>query len=215
MAKICTKGCGIVKTKADAVEVNITVSGINFDYDKALSEAAEFLNEVKACLKKAGFEENSLKTAHFDVSKRTEQIQNEEGIYKNKFIGYECRYDNILRFPLDMQRLSDTISLLSKCSAFPSFDVRFTFEDTVKIKKKLLRAAFEDAKSSAEALAEAAGGKLSKLLSIDYSANVINIYSDTSCNMPAGRMLFKAEAIDITPEDIENTESVVAEWEMG
>ncbi len=213
MTKIITTGLGVINSAADIVEISISVSGIDYDYDKALSQAAIHLNEVKASLKKAGFDEKSLKTLHFNVRKQTQSVKEPDGSYKEKFIGYECIYENVLRFDFDMQRLSESIAILSKCKAFPSFNISFCVKQTEEIKDSLLKAAFDDAKKSALSLCKQAALKLLNIESITYSSDTLNVYSQTGMDTLKGRIMFEAQNIDITPEEIKNTLSVEVVWQ--
>ena len=66
---IKVRGVGKISAPVDYVEINLSLSGKEEDYEKALNKAGEKLESLKFALGSLGMEENSLKTRGFSVRK--------------------------------------------------------------------------------------------------------------------------------------------------
>ena len=121
-----------------------------------------------------------------------------------------------LSFYLDMKRLGETISAIGGCRAKPDLNIRFTVKEPEAVNARLLQAAADNARRKAELLCAASGVKLGQLQHIEYNWKDTSVYSRTAVNadravMPMMKNAFRAE---MTPEDIELSDSAAFIWEI-
>lgn len=161
-----------------------------------------------------GFQKTDLKTMNFDVRPNFESERDKNGNYKSIFIGYICTHDLKLEFDLDMQKMSEVLTALVRCSANPEFDIKFSVKDKNAISESLLINATENAKSVAKILAKASDVKLGQIINIDYNWGEIHLYSDTRYSDSDMKVCAASVCIDIEPEDIDVSDTVTFVWEI-
>jgi uncharacterized protein YggE len=121
-----------------------------------------------------------------------------------------------LSFSLDMQRLGVTMSAIGSCRATPEMNISFTVREPEAVNGRLLRAAADNARGKAELLCAASGVSLGQLQRIEYNWSEQPFYSRTSVTadrlaMPMMKNAFRA---DMTPEEIELSDSAAFIWEI-
>ncbi len=208
---ITVKGVGKVSASPDNIEISITVSSVNKNYKTAVDTANKKLSALRDALEKTGFERERLKTVRFDVH-AVHKYKNSE----NVFVGYSVDHSLSLELDMDKELLASTIDALSGCDADTNFNIRFTVKDKDALKSKLLRAAAENARENALILCEASGVTLGELIKINYSWSELNICSPTAYSMGERlRGVCNEAAADITPEDINLSDSAEFVWEIS
>ena len=130
------------------------------------------------------------------------------------FAGYVCTERLTLRFPLDMALLDKVLGETGESGAAAEFTVRFTRRQERAVKDALIKAAVRDAAHKAAVLAEAAGETLGALVAVEYGASPVNLYSRTEFSRDSNPKVRAAAAFAFTPEDIENTDTVTAVYEL-
>ena len=216
MKTITIKEMGNATIKPDLIVVTIRLESEDKEYDKALSFAANKIEELNKSLEEIGFNKNAIKTTSFNVHTKYENIR-DNNVYKNIFKGYVCIHNLKIEFTLDIKKLSQVLSVISNCLAKPEFEIAFTIKDSESLKKELLKSIANNAKEKAMILCEASNVKLGELLSISYNFDEINLLSNTNYKVESSYMM-KAEArctsIDIEPEDIKINDSATFVWEI-
>lgn len=127
-----------------------------------------------------------------------------------------------VEFPVDNTLLGKILFVLGHSELQPEFDIEYTIADPEKSKNELLKKAVTDSMEKASILTQAANVSLGSIISIDYSWNEIKFVSK-----PVNKMMRKSsyseEAIysadsgyniDISPNDIDVTDSVTVIWEI-
>lgn len=223
MKTVTVKGIGKASAPVDTVELSFRVWAKNKSYDKALEAADKKVAALEAALSAAGFPAANFQTAGFHVNTEYESVPDEKGNYRTVFSGYNCSYDQLLRFDFDAARLGEALSAVAASKAQPELQVRFTVREPEKLEAELLRSAAGNAKARAEILCAAAGQRLGELQKIDYDLSHLNFNSATmmdmaECAMPqAANGMLKAKrsfGAALRPQDIDLQDTAVFVWEI-
>ena len=107
---ITVRGVGTARTKPDLVELSLELNAKDMDYNKAVRLADEKISELTDALVGIGFGEDALKTLNFNVSTSYEGVQDEKGVYRNVFDGYNVWHSLQLTFDFTAERLAETLS---------------------------------------------------------------------------------------------------------
>ncbi len=219
MKTVTVKGIGRVSAPVDTVELSFRLWAKDKNYDAALEAAAEKVDALERALEKAGFSKEDYQTAGFHVNTEYESVQNKNGVYQTVFSGYNCSYDQLLRFDFDTERLGVALAAVAESKAQPELNVNFTVKEPEKLEEALLQSAAENAKKRAEVLCRASGVKMGELQRIDYEFGHLNFRSETmmtmeDCAVPALGAAKRSMAANLRPKDIELQETAVFMWEI-
>lgn len=217
MRTITVKGTGRVKAAVDYVVITMSLDATDQVYDAAMERAAEQLEELTASMTAVGFEKDAVKTTNFNVNTEYVSEKDELGNYKRVFDGYKVSHQLKLEFDFDTAILAKVLSAIGTCPAKPELHIRFTVKDGEMVKEEVLRQAAVNARQKAEVLCAASGAKLGELVTIDYNWSEIGLYSDTSYRVAEDCMMkpMLARSVEITPEDVEASDTVTFVWEIG
>lgn len=218
---ISVKGVGEVSAAPDLVQLLMSLEARDKNYEKMMEKASGQTKQVKDALAEKGFDKKDIKTTRFNVGTEYDHVHDDKGNYNKVFKGYLAEHSLILRFDLDMEKLSEALSAITSCKAQPRFSIAFTVKDPETVKDGLLRELTANARHKAEVLCEASGMKLGKLLSVEYDWENRKLYSATAYNtmedcVQEGAMprVMSAKAVSIEPEDIKLKDSAGFVWEI-
>lgn len=214
---ITIKGIAKLSPKPDQTVVSLMLKTVHADYDKAMDEAAKHLEQLRSAIAEIGFTKDDLKTTSFDVGTAYENERDENGNYKQIFVGYRVTHGLKLEFDFDSQRLSKVLGAIAVCIAEPELNVQFTVKDKEAVDAALLQSACANAKAKAEILTKASGVTLGELVSIDYNWSELHLFSQTQYDMEDDCMRMGSAAptsIEIEPDDIDISDSVTFVWEI-
>ncbi len=207
---ITVKGIGNVSAKPDLVEINLTLSRQNIDYERTMKESSDAIGNLQETIVKLGFDKKDLKTTDFSV--RTEY---ERKNYKSFFKGFLCSHRLKFEFDFEMSKLSEVLSAFAHCESKPEFTVNFTVKNKTAVNEALLVNATENAKAKAQILAKASGVTLGQIVNIDYNWGEMHMYSDTKyCLMESDMMAPTGAPMDFEPDDIDVSDTVTFVWEI-
>ncbi|MCM1313729.1 MAG: SIMPL domain-containing protein [Roseburia sp.] len=213
---ITVKGIGRASARPDTVVLSMSLDSRDKDYDKAMEIAADNIEDITRAVIAAGFEKEALKTTDFNVRTEYESVKGRDGNYRQEFRGYVVSHNLKVEFGFDVKRLSKALSAIAGCASHPQLSISFVVKDTAAVNEEMLRSAAENARKKAEILCDASGGKLGKLLTIDYSWSEINICSDTGYRLAeecySAPMM--AREIEIEPDDVDVSDTATFVWEM-
>ena len=209
---IAIQGTGRVSAAPDLIEIPLSLTALDADYESAAAQSEAQLASLRAALEPLGFAEADLPTVSYQVSTEYENVPDEHGVYRSRFKGYRCSHDLKLAFALDMDRLSAVLTALSACSAKPEFRIRFTVCDPDAVYGALLRSAAENARAKAEVLCAASGVKLGGLLHIRYGRNEQEVYSRTNVMYACDEAAPRAKGLSIQPDDIRLSDTATFIW---
>ena len=223
MKTVTVKGVGRASAAVDTVELSFRVWAKNKSYDKALDAADKQVSALEEALTAAGFPAADFQTAGFHVNTEYESVCDDKGNYHSEFSGYNCSYDQLLRFGFDAARLGEALNAVAASKAKPELQVRFTLREPEKLEAVLLRSAAANAKARAEVLCAASGCRLGELQKIDYDLSRLNFHSETviemeDCAVPLmanGAMKAKRNfGSALRPQDIDLRDTAVFVWEI-
>ena len=209
---ITVRGIGRASVKPDNVTLTFTLEAKDMDYQQAADTAAGQIEALRQAVEAAGHSREDLKTV--DLGVRTEyRGVDENGRYRQEFDGYVCSHTLRLDFDLTPERLSETLTALSRCAAKPSLSVGFSVKDPTAVSEAILRDAAANARRRAALLCEASGTALGELLRIDYDWNRPRFESRSRFEENMARpMLAKAAFADLAPQEIEAEDSASFTW---
>lgn len=205
------KGQGKISKAPDTIEIILDIITVNKDYEEMMKEAGQKISILTQQLVELGFDEKNLKTTNFMINAKYDNEYDQNGKHTQNFIGYETRHTVKLEFPINLDLLSDVLSVISRNIVKPELRILFTIKDKALITKELLESAVKDAKNKANILANASGVRVGEIQEINYNWAEIRPYSDT---MIAPQALYSIEKINIVPENIELNEFVNISFEI-
>lgn len=215
MKTITVKGVGSVSAKPDYVVLSLFLKAADKNYETAMEMAAKKINELNRALTEIGFENDSVKTADFDVRTVYGSRKDHNGNYHRFFDGYEVNHRLKVSFDFDSKLLSMALSTIASCVAMPELSISFTVKDTSAANEYLLKSAAENARKKAEILCAASNADLGELLSIDYNWGELDIYSPTRYELDEKCMsMAPTHSIDIEPDDIRLSDTVTFVWNI-
>lgn len=190
------------KLPPDTVEIRLTANGEAKKYAEAVESADAVADAAVATLKKADFADVRADSV------RVSTVRNEK-----KIIGYRASREFYVEFPYDKKRMSDALDALAEVVC--AWSVGFKLKDRSK-SDELVAAAVETAKKNAEIIAKAAGVKLGRLADAQYATyggeGGVHLAKFRAYNAAVD---CAGAADDVSPEDVEISESVTCSWEIG
>ena len=212
-------GKGKLAVRPDTIQLNIRAEGVLKDYAEAVNKSAEHTASIRKAIESAGLDPKDLKTVNFAVDSKYEGYTDRNNNWKQRFVGYEYQHALYIKFENDNSLLGRVLTELTKCSLPVEFSIGHTVKDPEAVKTELLAKAVEDSRKKAEVLAAAAGLKLGRIVTIDYSWDELEIYAQPMKRMAAsgaGAMLEEDCCdIDIEADDINVQDTVTIVWEIG
>lgn len=210
---ICISGTGIANQAPDQIILYISFEVINKNYEKLIEETTIAINSLNKQIEHVGFSKSDLKNTLFNISTEYENRRKSNGDYERIFKGYKTTNKFTIYFDLNLKYLSSLIYSISQCIISPELSIDFTIKDTTAIKDELLISATNDAAKKAEILAKSTGASLGKILNINYKFDEYSTISKTRYNFNDTYQIH-ASIVDITPEEINLSESVSFIWEL-
>lgn len=203
-----------VSIKPDIAVLSVKISRLSQNYAEAVDQLETGVNEIKTAVSKLHIDVNQLKTASFNVNSEYEGYSDDNGVWKNRFVGYSASESLKLEIPLDNKLLANLLNAVAESSCNPELYISFSVKDKTKAKDRVIAKAVKDSARKAKLLTDAAGVALGEIVAINYSFGETALISPTVYNRDAGAMLCKASANEITPEDITVSDSVSVVWEI-
>lgn len=214
---ITVKGIGSASVKPDQIEIHLSLSAKDKQYDKAMELASEQISRLYRAVEKAGLEKDNLKTTHFDVTTDYDRVRDKYGNYHEVFNGYECSHDLKLTFDFNTTTLSNALNAITNSRINPKIKIKFTIKNPSAVSELILQDATENARRKAEILCRASGVSLGKLLLIDYNWGEVTFvsptrydYDDCMIAAPAGHF----SGVEIEPENIKASDTATFVWEI-
>ncbi len=217
MRYIRVTGRGAVRLQPDLTRITLSIRGTEAEYTATMERSSRDTAALREAVTSLGFAPGDLKTLSFSVDTRYESRTDDKGVWTQHFVGYEYSHMLKLEFAPDNELLGRLMYALAQSSVDAEFHISYTVRDREAAKNALLADAVRDASSKAAVLAQAAGVRLGSLHSIDYSWGEVNFEVQ-----PVNRMLMadaapamgKSYDMDVTPDDIEVTDTVTVVWEI-
>lgn len=213
-------GKGLIKVHPDQTRITMTLEGVYPEYAETLRHSSRDTEQLKDLLAPFGFARSDLKTLDFRVDPSFERYK-EEGIFKQRLVGYEFRHEMKVEFASDPDQLGNVLYALANSPIRPEFRISYTVKDPEAVKNALLGKAVTDAREKAAALTQAAGTMLKDIQMIDYSWGEMELEVrpmnrsmalETCAPMPTKQCCYE---MDMEPDDIEVSDTVTVVWEIA
>ena len=218
MRTITVKGIGKAKVRPDFVVISLDLESKDKNYELAMMDAAEKIEEIKKSLLPLGFEKEDIKTTDFRVDTDYESKKDHYGNYYREFCGYEVSHRLKISFDFDTKRLSKVLGVIAGLICQPELSVHFTVKDSGAVNDALLQSATENARQKAQVLAMASGVKLGEIKMIDYNWGEVSFYSRTRYDLNDCCMAMSAQdsapGLEIEPDDIDASDTATFVWEI-
>ena len=196
-----TEGTGSLSLKPDLIRLNMTISGVRPEYDAVMQMSAEQSGALTECFRGIGFKDEDIKTRKFSISTEYENRRDSDGNYDRIFVGYSFRQELWIEFDADNAMLGRVLTALSKCPESASLE--------------LLDNAVADARRKAERLAKAASmNGIMKAQEIVASGCEPDMVVRPFGNMMLAKCAAESASPDITPEDINISDTVTVVWQI-
>ena len=207
-------GKGMLRLKPDTMRVTVTLEGTDPEHANAMKRSAADTETIRSAIACAGFSREDLKTLNFHVQAEYEGFQ-EDGVYRQRLVGYRFRHELKIEFPFDNERLGKLLKAITDAELTPEIGIGYTVKDREAAKNALLALAIRDAKEKAAALTAAAGVRLGEIRQIDYAIGEQDfavrpvLYAGM-----ARKACADSAAPEIVPEDIRTEDAVTVVWEI-
>lgn len=211
-------GKGEASKAPDRIQIALSVSAENRDYNKAIEECDKRVMNLKDNLTRGGFNNDDIKTTDFRVRTITKYVE-ERKSGRYVFDRYSVVHSLVIKFPFDKKNLANCVDIITKSLAEPNFSISFTVEDSEELKDEALANAVSEAKHRGELLAKSAGVSLGNICLIDHSFSQINVYAPRNYDYHyEGAVMAKtsssASMESINVENVKITANVTIEWEI-
>lgn len=185
--KLSLSATAIIWKPSDELQMKIGVITLGDTAEGALAENSGKMTEMMASLQKAGLTKDDYETSQFSIKPTyTPYPQNPPANWRPSINGYEVSNSIHIHTPkLDMA--GKIIDLANQAGANNISDVRFGLHSSRDYWTEALTAAGVNAVSDAQAIAQATGVHLVRVLSITLNhTEVRSPYLDSACFMKAG-----------------------------
>lgn len=162
--RISVQGEGTVDVAPDMAIISLTVLRQAETAQKALAANSEAMREVLSALKAAGIAERDLQTSRFNIMPMRSQVPRDKP-QEPKIVGYAVSNEVTVR----IRKLDEAGSILDKVVGLgvnQGGDISFVKDDLGPTMTEARKRAVADAMERAKTLADAAGVKLGRILSI-------------------------------------------------
>ncbi len=213
--KLTVRGEAELDKPADELQIRIGVVTENREAAEALDENSSRMLDVVEALKHAGLEKNEYETGRFQVRPNYSRRPRQAGPdWKPQIIGYEVVNDILVKTgKLDMA--GELIEQANKAGANTIDVLGFTLSDPRKHRAEAIATATRNARADAEALAEAAGLRLVRVLAINLDSTPTPVREMASQRMMAMAADGSGATPPITPGDVTVRAGVTMIYEIA
>ena len=211
---ISVTGTGTASVQPDLMRLTFVLAAKHAQYSDMMQQADGQLAALQQALQGCGIAPEALKTADYQVTTEYSHQPDEHGNYRQVFEGYQCRHVLVIESAPDPARLSALLNAADQSGTAPELHIAFTVKDRYAAQAAALKAAAQQARNSAEALAEASGVRLGRLLSVTNRCSPEMPLSPTNFTMMRAKTADMGAAAAITPEDIRTEETATFVWEL-
>jgi uncharacterized protein len=203
-ARVSVTGEGHANGAPDLAVTQLTVMRSAATAADALEQANTAMEAVRSAMASFGVEARDLQTSGFQITPQYRYDNRPDGTQAPPVVtGYEAR--NTLSVKVrDLPKLGELLDRAVQLGVNEGGSISFQIEDDAALRDSARRDAVAQARSSAEALAGAAGLKLGRVITIEDAANA---YAPPPPPMPYGemRMMAAGSAAKVPVEVGENT----------
>jgi uncharacterized protein YggE len=160
---VTASGAGTAQAVPDTAEMSFGVTTMSDDAKSALADASKVAEQIASALKKQGIAAEDIQTQDVSVYPQT---VDQDG--KQVITGYQASLSVSVKVR-DIAKLGEVISAANAAGANDISGPMFTVADPAPARAEAIDAAVADARTTAEAMAEAAGKSVGEVLSMSSS----------------------------------------------
>jgi uncharacterized protein YggE len=200
---VTASGTGTAQAAPDTAEMYFGVTTMSSNAKTALSDASKVAAQIAAAVKEQGVAAEDIQTRDVSVYPQTTE---QDG--KQVVSGYQASLSVQVKVR-DIAKLGEVISAANDAGANTISGPSFTIADPAPVRAEAIDKAVADARTSAEAMAKAAGKSVGDVLSLSSSdvGTVGPLYGDAA-RAEAG------ESVPIEPGQLDITASVIVVFEL-
>ncbi len=202
---IRVRGTAKASAVPDWVVISFDVNSYDYDYAKCMEQLANQTDNLRQELTAVGLGKDNLRTYRFEADTHYEHYDR-----RRVFKGYRASHDIRVEFPFDREFLNKVLNTLGKTASKATFNISFIVKDSEPLRQKAIAEAVKNCKEKALILSEAAGVTLGEILQINYSWSEVRF--ESSMSLCAMESTMAESSYDITPEDVDISESVTTIW---
>ena len=201
----------------DQTKISLTIKGFAQEYNEALEQSVRDTKVIKDALESCGISRESLKTENFYTSERTKSVKDQNGNTSYRFAGYDVTHYLNFKFDNNNELLGKILYVLANLSINPRISVNYVVSNPEQYKDELIKLAVKDAKRKAATMVNAADVTLGEIQHMDYSYQTISWETREYMNMDCMKLCSTTDGsfdVDMTPEDMNLSDTVTIEWEI-
>jgi uncharacterized protein len=164
--RVTVVGEGEARAAPDLAVTNLTVLRAAETAEAAVTDANGAIAAVTDAVREMGIEDRDVQTGRFSITPQYRYENRQDGTSAPpELVGYEVRNTLTVRVR-DLDRLGDLLDRAVELGVNEGGDIAFQIEDPSSLQNDARRQAVERARASAEALAEASGLSLGRIIRI-------------------------------------------------
>ena len=203
-------GNATIALAADTATIQIGVNTRSESVQEAQRENAELMAAVMAAIKGLGIEDKDIVTSQFNVFSNYEYETSSFGAETRKL--YYQVQNNVTVTVHDLSTIGTVLDAAMEAGANTTYGIAFSSTQANEAYQKALTRAVEDAMVKAKVLADAAGVKLGKLISINAMQNTA-VYARETYGA-SNTFVYEAKMADAGTSISSGDVSVTAEVEL-
>ena len=170
---------GTIKTSPDIVDISTGVTSQAGSAKEALAKNSAAMTEVVAALKAEGIDPKDIKTTNFTVQPLYEERK--DGRSPN-IVGYQVT-NSVHLTVRDIAKLGQILDKVVSLGANDVSSIEFRVAEPEALKDEARKLAMRNAIANAKLLAEAAGARLGKVLTINPDDQVAKVYAERTAQL--------------------------------
>ena len=211
--KLTLTGQATLQKPSDTLLMTIGVVNTGSNAQEALSQNSMKMQAVIDALEDLGLAKSEYHTGHFSIIPTyTPHPKNPPPDWKPSINGYEVNNSIIVKTD-KLHLAGQIIDTANRAGANEITNIHFTLKDLRKYWDEVLTQATQNAFSDAKIIADAAGVKIQRVLSV--SLNNTNVITPKISNVYARAMSAEAVVPPIEPGEIDMTASITVVFEIG
>lgn len=206
-----------VSAPPDRTRIIIEISKVIEDYNEAMTYAVNATNEMTGIVTRAGFHSSDLKTLSWNIETSYEYYSDEHNNHNKRFAGYAYSHKFVVEFDMESKRIGDILNEIIDSQLVPEVRIEYVVSDVERYREELLITAIEDSRHKAEVIAKASDVKLEEIISIDYSWGQLSTVRNQNQQVAIPSYLKARSSLsapDITPADVDITDSITIVWAL-
>lgn len=213
---ITVTGRGGIHAQPDVTVISLSLITLHDTYQDAYEQAKSDTDRLSAIMSELGLSKQLPKTTSLDIDKKTSSQYDENDNYiGDKFLGFQLKHVVSIKIGIDNVLLNKIVKAVGAALKQAEINIGYMVKDARPLQLKIIERAVKDAKEKAEIMAAAVGCVLGDCISINYSVQELHIFTQArSIHGPEEAVCCNEASLDITPEDLDVSDTVTVVWAL-